>query len=151
MPRTQFLADVEITIFRQAPELPDTEGNRPSLASRKVGEDYAHRRDVRNSEGELGGLQTYTTERQYVVRVDESYTIPRDQDFESLGEDGLSVDALGEEPVDETPVARDGSNARAGMLLRDEETREMFDIVGVRLVADNKRLVIRCASRRGNA
>ena len=153
MPRTQFLADVPIGIYRQAPELPDAEGQRPPLEDRLIAEDYAHRRDQRVAEGELAGLQTFRTERQYVVRKDAVYTLPDTDRIEAMGEgtgSGFGSGAMGGKPS-EPGVARDGSNAAAGLLLRDDETGELFDIAGVTLLPDNKRQVIHCAARRGQA
>ena len=149
MPRTRFLADVPITIYRQAPDLPDAQGNRPSLESRKLAEDCAHRRDQRVAESDLSGLQTFSIQRQYIVRKPETYTIRVPQTLETLGENPLAEEAVGEGAQDALPVARDGANAEAGLLLRDDETGDFFNITGVILMPDNKRLVIQCARTRG--
>ena len=145
--------DVPIMLFRQAPEIP---AGRPPLEERKVGEDYAHRQDRRVAEGELGGLQTYSTQRQYIVRKDEMYTIPQDDDSDTdsdtdtLGEVAMGTEAMGEARPNAPAVARDGSNAASGLLLRDEETGEYFDVTGVTLLPDQRNQIIHCNARRGN-
>ena len=150
MPRTKFLADIPISIFEQAPELPDDDGNFPTLESRLISEDCAHRRDLRVGENELDSLQTFNVLRQYIVRKDEIYTVGVMQVVGPLGSEPLGSESLGEQPIDRPPVARTGSNARAGDLLRDDETGELFDIAGITRMPDDKRLTIHCASRRGS-
>ena len=150
MPRTRFLADVPISVYRQAPELPPDDGERPSLASRLIAQDLAHRRDMRVTESEIGGgLQTFATERQYIVRKDEIYTVRDPQPIGPMGAESLASESLGEQPVDRLPIARTGSNAAPGLLIRDDETGEFFDVDGITLMSDNKRQVIHCSARSG--
>ena len=150
MPRTTFLADIPISIFRQAPELPDEEGARPSLADRLISQDYAHRRDRRVSQGELAsGFQTFGTVREYIVRKDTVYTLPDNDRVTPLGNAEMGTEPLGSEPSPPA-TARDGANAKAGLLLRDDETGEFFTITGVTLMPDNKREVLHCDAVRGN-
>ena len=149
--RRMFLPDVQISIFEQAPELPDEDGNRPSLESRMLSQDYAHRVDVSVSESEISGdVQAHDIRRRYIVRRDEVYTVEVMQRVGPLGSEPLGKDAMGEQPIDFPPVARTGANARAGLLLRDDETGEFFDISGIKLNADNQTVTIVCAARRGN-
>ena len=150
MPRTKFLADIEISIFEQAPELPDDDGNFPSLDSRLIAQDCAHRRDLRVGESELDNLQTFSALRQYIVRKDEIYTVDVKQVVGPLGSEQLGSQALGEQPIDRAPIARTGSNAKTGDLLRDDETGEFFDISGITRMPDDQRLIIHCAVRRGS-
>ena len=149
MPRTKFLADIEISIFKPAPELPDDDGNFPSLESRLISTDCAHRRDLRVTEGELDNLQTFSAMRQYIVRKDEVYTVDVPRVIGPMGSEPIGGDAMGEQPIDQPPIARTGSNAQAGDLLRDDETGEFFDIAGITRMPDDKRLIIHCNARRG--
>ena len=150
MPRTLFLADVPISVYRQAPEdLPEGESV-PSLKERLLANDYAHRRDRRVTETDLAGLQTYQNQRQYIVRKDTVYTVPLQAGL-SMGYQPLGGDALGDQPPNEPVIARDGSNAAPGLLLRDDETGEFFNVTGVTLMPDNKRQVIHCGAVTGGA
>ena len=150
MPMRSWLMDIEIRLYRQAPEVPAADGERPSLESRLIATDYAARWDQRVSDGELGALQTFTTQRRYVVRRDEMYTLPADADLETLGENPLGDDPLGEALPRRPAIARDGSNARAGLLLEDTETGEFFNVSGVTyLLNDNTKQVIHCVKTRG--
>ena len=150
MPRTLFLADVPISLYRQAPEdLPEGQGV-PSLEERLLANDYAHRRDRRVTETDLAGLQTYQNQRQYIVRKDAAYTVDVDPAL------GAGYGLAGSNPAggaapNAPVVAKRGSNAAPGLLLRDDETGEFFNVTGVTLMPDNKRQVIHCGAVTGGS
>ena len=130
--------DIPITILKPASR------NSTNGTNNVISTDYAHRRDRRESTIEVDGVTTFSIERQYLVQKDTEYIVEPKINQDAFGKDHFGATSFGGNHPSEPPVARDGSNANRGLILRDDETKETFSISGTTRLPDERIVVIHC-------
>ena len=147
--RRKILPRVRIRLYR-AP----VTGQRFEAEENFLAEGYAHRQDRNVASGEVEGVVVYTKQREYKLLRDIRYKLPDAEQGDGCEGMGLGASTLGECALGgaQAPPGTGirGVQAQRGMLLKDAETNQVFQVSGITREPAGRMITISCGEERIN-